>query len=75
MKIHHVVWAIAAVIGSWVAGYIAAYSYDGLGVIAGVLTGTMVAAGSAILMAALLTVDEFLVERAQRPAPKHGSTK
>jgi hypothetical protein len=71
-KTYHIVWAISAMIGAWVAGYIGALSYNGLGVIGGILAGVIVAATAAILIAIVLTIDSALVERAQRPAPKHG---
>jgi len=72
-KTPHLVWAISIAVGSWTAGWIACAGRAALGlaVIAGILTGIIIAGATAIVVAGVMTLDDVLVERAQRPAPKH----
>ena len=79
LKTPHVLWTISIAVGSWCAGMIAGLTdynvgglgADHLGVIAGLLTGIVVTMATAVLIAIVFVIDDLLIERAHRPAPKH----
>ena len=71
LKTPRVLWAISIAVGSWFAGWIAGLTGTHPGALGGLCAGVIVTMVTAILIAIVFVVDDLLVERANRPAPKH----